>query len=67
MTSVSVADSGKIVVVTASDGDTFTADYVLVTLPLAVLRRNSVAFTPPLPAAKLQAIQNLGVGVMEKV
>jgi len=58
--------SGAVEVVTA-DGESFTADTVLVTLPLAILRQNSVVFTPPLPPAKLQAVQNFGVGVMEKV
>jgi len=62
---VNVADSGSVEVVT--NDETFTADYVLVTLPLAILQQNTVVFTPPLPDAKLQAIQNLGVGVMEKV
>jgi len=58
--------SGAVEVVT-TDGESFMADVVLVTLPLAILRQNSVVFKPPLPPAKLQAVQNLGVGVMEKV
>ena len=62
---MNMADSGGVEVVT--DGETFTADYVLVTLPLAVLRQNTLLFSPPLPPPKLRAIQNLGVGVMEKV
>ena len=62
-----MTDSGKGVVEVVTDGETYTADYVLVTLPLAILRQNTVVFSPPLPASKLQAIQNLGVGVMEKV
>jgi len=64
---VSVADGGKGDVDVVADGETYTADYVLVTLPLAVLRQNTITFTPPLPTSKLQAIQKLGVGVMEKV
>jgi len=59
------SDKGCVEVVT--DDETFTADCVLVTLPLAILRQNTVAFSPPLPPSKLQAIKNLGVGVMEKV
>lgn len=62
---MNMTDSGGVEVVT--DGESFTADYVLVTLPLAILRQNSVVFSPPLPDSKLRAIQNLGVGVMEKV
>ena len=67
MTAVNIADDGKGTVGVVADDKTYTADYVLVTLPLAILRQNTVAFSPPLPASKLQAIQNLGVGVMEKV
>jgi len=62
---VNMADNGSVEVVTSDE--IFTADYVLVTLPLAILQQNTVVFTPPLPDSKLQAIQNLGVGVMEKV
>ena len=64
---VNVADNGTGSVEVVTDSETFTADYVLVTLPLAILRQNTVAFSPPLPVSKLQAIQSLGVGVMEKV
>jgi len=67
VTAVSVADGGKGLVDVVADGETYTADYVLVTLPLAILKKNTVAFSPPLPASKLQAIRTLGVGVMEKV
>jgi len=62
---VNMADSGSVEVVT--EDETFRADYVLVTLPLAILRKNTVLFSPSLPPSKLLAIQNLGVGIMEKV
>ncbi|WP_020559530.1 flavin monoamine oxidase family protein [Thiofilum flexile] len=45
----------------------YSADYVLVTLPLGVLKRNSVQFNPPLPTNKQQAIARLGMGVLDKV
>ncbi|KAF8952227.1 hypothetical protein BGZ52_007370 [Haplosporangium bisporale] len=45
----------------------FTADVVLVTLPLGVLKSDSVVFSPPLPAKKQLAIQRLGFGTMVKV
>jgi len=67
VTAISVADGGKGLVDIVADGETYTADYVLVTLPLAILQKNTVIFSPPLPTSKLQAVQNLGVGVMEKV
>ncbi|KAF9209222.1 hypothetical protein BGZ49_005676 [Haplosporangium sp. Z 27] len=45
----------------------FTADVVLVTLPLGVLKSNSVTFSPPLPERKRTAINRLGFGTMVKV
>ncbi|KAL8581082.1 hypothetical protein ACOMHN_012733 [Nucella lapillus] len=53
--------------VTTTSGRTFTADRVLVTLPLAVLQSGQVTFNPPLPEHKVKAIASLGVGKMEKV
>ncbi|KAF9359367.1 hypothetical protein BGX26_012485 [Mortierella sp. AD094] len=44
----------------------FTADVVLVTLPLGVLKSNSVVFSPPLPERKRTAIKRLGFGTMVK-
>lgn len=49
----------------------YKADAVLVTLPLGVLKASSppsgVAFNPPLPDWKAQAIQRLGFGNLNKV
>ncbi|KAG0068690.1 hypothetical protein BGZ89_004260 [Linnemannia elongata] len=45
----------------------FTADVVLVTLPLGVLKSGSVTFSPPLPERKKTAIKRLGFGTMVKV
>lgn len=59
------ADAG--VTVRAMSGAAFTADRVIVTLPLGVLAANAVEFDPPLPAAKLAAIDRLGVGDFAKV
>lgn len=51
--------------VTTNRGE-FTADHVIVTLPLGVLQAKSVAFTPALPAVKQIAIDKLGMGVLNK-
>jgi monoamine oxidase len=42
------------------------ADYVIVTVPLGVLKKNSIAFTPALPSAKQNAIQKVGMNCVNK-
>lgn len=44
----------------------FTADKVVVTLPLGVLQNNAVSFIPALPTNKSNAINKLGMGVLNK-
>lgn len=48
-------------------GQTFTADYAVVTVPLGVLKANAITFNPPLPQAKQHAIQRLQMGVLSKL
>ena len=45
----------------------FRADAVVVTVPLGVLKLNTIRFHPPLPHRKRLAISRLGFGVMNKV
>ena len=45
---------------------TFTADQVVITLPLGVLQAQQVQFSPPLPQTKQDAIAKLGMGVLNK-
>lgn len=44
----------------------YKADYVVATFPLGVLKKNKVQFNPPLPKDKQQAIQRLGMGLLNK-
>lgn len=46
--------------------DEFVAERVVITLPLGVLQHNDVRFTPQLPEAKRNAIDRLGMGVLNK-
>lgn len=48
-------------------GGTVTADRVIVTVPLGVLKSDTIAFDPPLPDAKRAAIRRLGFGLLNKV
>ena len=45
----------------------FRADAVIVSVPLGVLKANTISFHPPLPEWKTQAITNLGFGLLNKV
>jgi hypothetical protein len=60
-------DETSLITVTTTAGDNFVADYVLVSLPLVSLKQQTIKFTPPLPDWKMQAINRLGVGLLEKV
>lgn len=44
----------------------FSAQQLIVTLPLGVLKAGKVRFSPALPSSKLVAIERLGVGVLNK-
>lgn len=47
--------------------ETHTADRVVVTVPVGVLARGTIRFSPALPAAKQAAIDSLEMGVLDKV
>jgi monoamine oxidase len=57
--------SNKVKAQTAS-GQTFEADYAVVTLPLGVLKRNQIAFSPDLPTHKKEAIAKVGYNCVNK-
>ena len=64
MTRVAVTDAGA--AVTTAAGDTLTADVAIVTVPLGVLKAGAIAFDPPLPAWKADAVRALGFGRLNK-
>jgi monoamine oxidase len=45
----------------------YTADRLIITLPLGVLKSGVIQFDPPLPTEKQQAIQRIGFGNYEKL
>ncbi|HRI51905.1 MAG TPA: NAD(P)/FAD-dependent oxidoreductase [Pseudomonadota bacterium] len=59
--------SGPQVRVTVRGGEHFTAEQVLITVPLPVLRDGDIDFTPPLPVEKLHAARGIGVGPILKI
>jgi monoamine oxidase len=42
------------------------ADYVVVSVPLGVLKNNEITFTPALPTSKINAISNTNIGNLNK-
>lgn len=52
---------------TSVSSTVYIADRVIVTVPLALLQRNVISFTPPLSAVKQRAINGLGAGECAKV
>ncbi|KAK6238494.1 hypothetical protein QUC31_003963 [Theobroma cacao] len=53
--------------VTVEDGTTFAADAVIVAVPLGVLKSKIINFEPKLPEWKEAAIDDLGVGIENKI
>ena len=50
-----------------ANGESYLADYVIVTVSLGVLKAAPDIFIPKLPQRKLEAIDRLGFGVVDKV
>lgn len=48
------------------NGTVTEADYVLITVPLGVLKANSIQFVPSLPSPKQTAIQKIGMSCVNK-
>ncbi len=58
--------SGETIYVSTDQGE-FEADFVVVTLPLGVLKNESVTFTPELPASKTDLMNQVKTGYINKV
>jgi monoamine oxidase len=57
--------SGTTAKLTTNNGS-YEADYVLVTVPLGVLKKNVIAFSPALPTQKQEAINKIGMNCVNK-
>ncbi|XP_020102904.1 probable polyamine oxidase 2 isoform X1 [Ananas comosus] len=57
----------KGVEVTVENGKTFVADAAIITVPLGVLKANSIKFEPRLPEWKEEAIRELAIGTENKI
>ncbi len=61
-----ISYSAQGVVVSSNQGE-FSADRVVITLPIGVLKAGQVIFEPELPQVKQQAISSMGSGLLNKL
>lgn len=59
--------SGAEIAVTDSQGNTYLASKVIVTVPMTILKAGDIQFTPALPAEKTAAFSKIGMGAGMKV
>ena len=64
VTAIDYSNTG--IIVSFNSGDMITADYVVVTVPLGVLKKWVIQFTPVLPDYKKKAISWLDMGLLTK-
>jgi hypothetical protein len=60
------ADASK-VIITTSSGERILADKCICTVPISVIQRGELTFTPPLPAAYLTALSRLKMALCDKI
>lgn len=63
---VTKIDYSNTKILISHNGTVTEADYVLVTVPLGVLKANKIEFVPSLPNTKQNAIQKIGVNCVNK-
>ncbi len=63
---VEVNYSDSEALVTVAGGAAYRASYVVVTVPLGVLKNNIIRFTPGLPLSKVKAVSRMGMGNVNK-
>ncbi|XP_047159745.1 probable polyamine oxidase 4 [Vigna umbellata] len=62
-----ISNGYNMVMVTVEGGRNFVADAVILTVPIGILKANSIEFTPKLPEWKAAAIKDIGVGNENKI
>jgi lysine-specific histone demethylase 1B len=55
------------IVITDSNGNNYSADKVIITVPITILKSNAIVFTPTLPADKTAAFSKIGMDAGMKV
>ena len=65
VTSIDYTNTNDVVI--STNNGTYHAKYVIVTVPIGVLKANTINFVPSLPQDKQLAIQHIGVGSFNKI
>ncbi|MCP4438852.1 MAG: FAD-dependent oxidoreductase [Aureispira sp.] len=65
-TTVKAIDYSNSSIKVTANGKALNADYVLVSVPLGVLQNNIISFSPSLPTPKLNAIDRIKMGTVNK-
>lgn len=63
----SIDYSGSKIEIKTTNNESYIADKVVVTVPVSVLKKNTIAFSPALPQNKTNAIQQLGFDAGMKI
>jgi monoamine oxidase len=53
--------------ITSADGSIFYSTYVIITVPLGILKKDIITFTPSLPTKVQHGIDHLYMGLLEKI
>ncbi|CDW72919.1 amine oxidase [Stylonychia lemnae] len=56
-----------LITIKTTDGEVYQANKVIVTVPLGILKSKEILFNPPLIQSKLESIEKLGSGIMDKL
>lgn len=65
--STTAAAAGAPVRITCSDGSAVLADACVCTVPLGVMQQRRIQFDPPLSTERWDAIDSIGMGILDKV
>jgi monoamine oxidase len=67
VTQINTIDTDRIAITIANDSSIIYCRRVIITIPLGCLKRETILFQPSLPDWKREAINQMGMGVMNKL
>ena len=67
MAEIDYSDKRGPISVTTRDGRVYTADQVIITVPLGILKAKDIIFKPNLPQSKQDAIGRIGIALLDKL